>query len=127
MATNFVTLLWQSNGGGGDIVNYPLARLDRIASVKMTVLNKLLCYFRILPIPVPVNVLNTFQIRIFTFVWGSRGCRMARSTLYTPKESGRLGVLDFRKYNIVTQLRYFTHYRPDWVLPWFPRNFTRRS
>lgn len=97
-----------------------LSWMGRVASMKMMVLPKLLYYFRTLPISVPIEALRLFQTKIFNFIWGTKDSRLARTTMYAPKDLGGLGVPDVRKYYIAAQLTQLcqlrhNHYRPDWV------------
>lgn len=95
--------------------------MGRIASVKMTVLPRLLYYFLTLPIQVPVAGTCWFQSKILHYIWGTKGPRIAWATMYAPKDPGGLRVPQFQKYYLAAQLSqlyqlHSHHYCPDWVL-----------
>lgn len=85
--------------------------------MKMMVLPKILYYFKTLPI---VEALRQFQTKIFSFILGAKGSRLAQTTMFGPNDLGGLGLPDFLKYYIVVQLTqlcqlHYNHYRLDWL------------
>lgn len=67
--------------------------MGRIAG-KITVVTKLLYYFRTLPKAAPLEAIRKFQARIFNFIWGTEGSRLACTVMYAPKDLGGLEALD---------------------------------
>lgn len=59
--------------------------MGRIVFVKMTVLPKLLYYFRTLPILVPLAAIRQVQTKMFSYIWASKGSRLAQATMDAPK------------------------------------------
>lgn len=53
-----------------------------------------LYFFRTLLIQVPVNDTQWFQSKITQFIWGTKGPRIARATMYAPKDI--VGVPDLK-------------------------------
>ncbi|XP_069805749.1 ATP synthase subunit ATP5MJ, mitochondrial [Dendropsophus ebraccatus] len=58
-----------------------ISLLGRVASVKMTILPKLLYYFETLPVRVPLSELRAIQRDIFKFIWASRRHRIPKSVM----------------------------------------------
>lgn len=54
----------------------------RIASIKMTILPKILYCFMTLPVPIPLVQLRKLQTDLLNFTWNYKQHRVARSTLY---------------------------------------------
>lgn len=67
---------------------HQISLLGRVASVKMTILPKLLYLFQTLPIPVPYVQLRKLQADLVRFVWNYRRHRIPRSVLIA--SDGRL-------------------------------------
>lgn len=94
--------------------------MGRIAAVKMTVLPRVLYYFRSLPIPVPSTFFRKLLSLIYKFIWDNGDCRVAQATLYTSRWQGGPGVPHFLCYYRAAQLvqlyQVFSKtYQPDWV------------
>lgn len=97
-----------------------LSWLGRIHAIKMTLLPKLLYLFQSLLVKVSRLDLFRFQAKVITFIWGTKGHRLARSTLFAPRSGGGLGVPNFYAYYKAAQIMqlstvYSRHERPDWV------------
>lgn len=99
-----------------------LSWIGRIHAVKMTVLPKLLYYFRTLPLHVPSFFLHHLQSRILSFIWAYQRPRVSRPTLYRhDRLQGGLGVPNIAKCYQAAQISQLIllHATPDiplWVL-----------
>lgn len=78
--------------------------LDRVNSVKMTLLPRLLYFFRSLPIPLQKPHIEKFQSQVVHFIWGSKGYRGPKSVLFRSRHQGGLGVRILWKYYQAAQL-----------------------
>lgn len=97
-----------------------LSWLGRVNSVKMTLLPRILYLFRSLPIPIPKDQLQKFQSKIIKFIWGAKGHRIARETLFQARNKGGVGLLNLLWYHQAAQLSqisviYSKSDHPDWV------------
>lgn len=99
---------------------HKLSWLGRIHAIKMTLFPRILYLFRALPIAINRNHLKRFQGKIIKFIWGGKGYRFSRNTLYAPKSKGGLGLPELFKYYQAARLAqlstlYFRGEKPDWI------------
>ncbi|CAI9598733.1 unnamed protein product [Staurois parvus] len=85
-----------------------LSWIGRINSVKMTILSKLLYYFRTLPVRVPPNFFRLVQAKIMRFIWADKHPRVSRTTLFVHRLQAGLGVPNVTN-NIIRRAR-LPHY-----------------
>uniref|UniRef100_A0A8C5P7M4 Reverse transcriptase domain-containing protein n=1 Tax=Leptobrachium leishanense TaxID=445787 RepID=A0A8C5P7M4_9ANUR len=78
--------------------------LGCVHCVKMNLLPRLLYLFQALPSPVDPSDLRFLQSNIDAFVWRGGRRRVARSTLYRPRELGGLGLPNLQWYFQAAQL-----------------------
>lgn len=91
--------------------DYSLSWFGRINSIKMMWLQRLLYYFRTLPVAVPRGDIQRLQAEVMRFIWGHTRPRIQRRTLYTPKLMGVLGLPNLQAYYQsaqIAQLAYTT-------------------
>lgn len=98
-----------------------LSWIGRIHAVKMTILPKILYFFRTLPVQVPAFYLRLLQNRLLAFIWAHKRPRVSRSTLYAHRLQGGLGVPNVAKYYQAAQISqlsmlHATSDIPLWVL-----------
>ncbi|CAI9558365.1 unnamed protein product [Staurois parvus] len=70
----------------------------------MTVLPKLLYYFRTLPVRVPPHFLRLLQAKFMRFIWANKHPRVSRNTLFAHRLQGGLGVPNVTKYYQASQI-----------------------
>lgn len=97
-----------------------LTRLGRINTIKMTLLPRILYYFRALPIPVDNTRLKRFQANIVKYIWGKGGHRFSKAILFRPRSGGGLGLPNLLWYLQAAQLAqistvYSRWEHPDWI------------
>lgn len=90
-----------------------ISLLGRVASVKMTILSKLLYLFQILPIPVPYMQLRKLQVDLVCFVCNYKRHIIPCLVLLASRSDGELAFPDLVKYYQVTQLRTLTSWFPQ--------------
>lgn len=103
--------------------NLRLSWLGRVNSVKMTLLPCILYLFRSLPIPIWWDQLKRFQSKILRFIWGAKGHRIAKGTLYRlyrHRRRGGVGLPNLLWYYQVVQLSqlstiYSKSAHLDWI------------
>uniref|UniRef100_A0A8C5QNH5 Reverse transcriptase domain-containing protein n=1 Tax=Leptobrachium leishanense TaxID=445787 RepID=A0A8C5QNH5_9ANUR len=78
--------------------------LGRVHCIKMNLLPRLLYLFQALPSPIDPSDLRFLQSHIDAFVWRGGRRRVARSTLYRPRELGGLGLPNIQCYFQAAQL-----------------------
>ena len=83
---------------------HPPSWFGRLHSVKMNILPRLLYLFRTLPVILNHSDLKNFQRTLLRYMWGNKRPRVNKSTLYTPKCRGGLGLPDLQKYFHAAQL-----------------------
>lgn len=111
-----------------------ISLLGRIASIKMTILPKLLYLFQTLPIPVPHSHLSKLQSDLFKFTWNYKRHRIPRSVMMAARSDGGLAFPNLIKYYQATQLRAiaswftqrsynrWTEIEKIWLAPTHPNN-----
>lgn len=108
---------------GNDLTRWDhlgLSWLGTVNSVKMTLLPRILYLFRSLPILIPRDQLRRFQSKIIRFVWGTKGHRVAKKTLFKTRVQGGIGLPNLVWCHQAAQLSqlsviYFKIAHPDWV------------
>lgn len=83
---------------------HELSWLGRINSIKMTLLPRILYFFRSLPIPVNKLQLKKLHSKILKFTWGASSYQIPQHTLFLHKSKGGLGLPDLHKYYIAARL-----------------------
>lgn len=86
----------------------------------MILLPRILCYFHTLLVTIPATELRKFPAQLLKFIWGPKGHRLVWCTLYIPRDFGRLGVPDLKKYYRAAQLAqriqiYYKSYSSKWI------------
>ena len=76
----------------------------------MNVLPRLFYFFRTLPVSLPHNDLKQFKHKVLQFIWGDKRPRVNRSTLYTPRRKGGLGLLYLLKYFYAAQVAQLSRF-----------------
>lgn len=92
-----------------------ISLLGRIASVKMTILPKLIYLFQTLPIPVPHKHLRKLQSDLLKFTWNHKRHRISQSVMMAARSDGGIAFPNPIKYYQATKL----HAIASW--------FTKRS
>lgn len=82
-----------------------LSLFGRLATLKMTILPRLLYLFETLPIPIPSSHLKKLQGDLINFFWNYKRHCIARSVLYAPRNQGGLAFPNIAKYYLAAQLR----------------------
>lgn len=70
--------------------HYQISWLGLIASIKMTILPKILYCFQKLPVPIPLMQIRKVQADFLNFIWHHKQHRIARSTLFASRNEGGL-------------------------------------
>lgn len=83
---------------------YQNSCLERLNATKMRFLLKLLYYFQVLPISLPMIVLRVLHNKIMKFIWNTRKPKINKHTLYWNKPSGGLVVPPLLHYDRVAEL-----------------------
>lgn len=83
----------------------PISLSGRIASVKMSILPKLIYFLATLPFPIPLGVLKPFQADIIRFIWAHKLHQIPKSVLLAGKVRGGLEPPEIIKYYWTTQLQ----------------------
>uniref|UniRef100_A0A803K153 Reverse transcriptase domain-containing protein n=1 Tax=Xenopus tropicalis TaxID=8364 RepID=A0A803K153_XENTR len=82
-----------------------LSWFGKMATLKMTILPRLLYYFETLPVAIPRPALQSFQNLCYRYIWGGKRQRIRRQVLQRQRSQGGLGVPDFYNYYLATQSR----------------------
>lgn len=104
-----------------------LSWIGRINSMKMTILPKLLYYFRTLPVRVPSHFLRLLQNRIFQFIWANKHPGISRTTLLTQGVQGGPGIPNSAKYYLATQIAQLSLLRATFFFFYFPTVFIEQK
>uniref|UniRef100_A0A8C5MQM8 Reverse transcriptase domain-containing protein n=1 Tax=Leptobrachium leishanense TaxID=445787 RepID=A0A8C5MQM8_9ANUR len=83
---------------------YAISWVGRVNCIKMNVLPRLLYYFQTIPVALDPSDVRSMQGAIDNFVWAGRRHRVARATLYRPKQLGGLGLPSLFSYYYAAQL-----------------------
>lgn len=84
--------------------SFHISFLGRICAVKMTILPKLLYYFRALPINVPKSKLLYIQRIINKFIWAGKKPRCSYALMHRPQTSGGFGLPNIWLYFFSSQI-----------------------
>lgn len=112
--TKNLTKLYKSNYGEIDEnlrkdidrwSTYPMGLSDRIYTVKMNVLPRLLYLFLSLPVPIPPEQFFKWDKLISRFIWDGKKPRVKYSTLQLTKRKGGMALPNLKKYFQAAQLR----------------------
>uniref|UniRef100_A0A803TRG2 Reverse transcriptase domain-containing protein n=1 Tax=Anolis carolinensis TaxID=28377 RepID=A0A803TRG2_ANOCA len=90
--------------------NLNLSLLGRVATIKMTILPKILYLFQNIPIIRNNNLFKVWQWDISRFIWNNKKPRIKHSTMITPKNKGGVGLPDLRMYHEACAM--------DWLKEW---------
>uniref|UniRef100_A0A8C5N0D2 Reverse transcriptase domain-containing protein n=1 Tax=Leptobrachium leishanense TaxID=445787 RepID=A0A8C5N0D2_9ANUR len=101
---NYAPLLSQIKRDLENWDKYAISWMGRIYCIKMTVLPRLLYFFQALPIAIPPEDLHHLQRANDKFIWRGKRHRIARATLYRPKDAGGLGLPCLLSYYYAAQL-----------------------
>lgn len=91
--------------------------LGRVASVKMTLLPKLLYHFRVLPVLIPSYFFRAIQCRVYKYIWGPTRPRVLQTVLLRSRLAGGLGVPNFQYFYYTDQLAQLTLYHANVEMP----------
>uniref|UniRef100_A0A6I8Q4E7 Reverse transcriptase domain-containing protein n=1 Tax=Xenopus tropicalis TaxID=8364 RepID=A0A6I8Q4E7_XENTR len=98
---------------------YEISWIGRIHATRMTILPKVLYYFRTLPIGIPRSDIDRLQNQVMKFIWNARPPRVSKATMLSSRLKGGLGVPDIGKYYQAAQLSsiplLFANPPPKWV------------
>lgn len=83
-----------------------LSMYDRIETIKMNILPRLLFFFQSLPVEIPKKQFDEWNRLISRFVWRGQKPRVRFSTLQLPKEQGGMSLPCLEDYYKAAQLRY---------------------
>lgn len=70
-------------------------------------------------LPYPPWLIKATDRIIFTYLWGTKGEQIKRTTLYLPKCFGRLGIFNVTKQNLAMRTKLVAHVvNPNYKLKW---------
>uniref|UniRef100_A0A8C5M4V5 Reverse transcriptase domain-containing protein n=1 Tax=Leptobrachium leishanense TaxID=445787 RepID=A0A8C5M4V5_9ANUR len=101
---NFPPLLSQLKKDLESWSKYAISWVGRVHCIKMNVLPRLLFFFQALPCALPSEDIRLLQSTIDHFIWQGKRHRIARATLYRPKDAGGLGLPCLFSYYYAAQL-----------------------
>lgn len=86
----------------------------------MTLLLRILYFFRALPIPIIKTQLQRLQSKMIEFIWGQKGHQLSKTTIFRAKNKDGLGVPILLWYYQAAQLTqlstiYSCTAHPDWI------------
>lgn len=110
---NYPSLLNTIKNDLGHISSHELSWIGRIATFKMTVLPKILYYFRTIPIILPDHFFITIDKILRKYIWAGKIARLSYSTLQKQKQKGGMGFPNIRNYYVAALL--------DQAKSWFTR------
>lgn len=98
----------------------PISRIGRINVLKMLVMPKLLYYFEILPVPIPMAQLKLLKRWFLNFIWKDGAHRVASSVIFSRRGQGGMGAPDIHKYYLASYL----HVMVSWASMHPPNRWT---
>lgn len=117
--SNYLPLFSQINSLLKIWSSYHISFLGRICAFKMTILPKLLYYFRALPINVPKTRLESLQREINRFIWNNKKPRCSYNLMHRPQDRGGLGLPNLWLYFLATRLVQMAQWSsPDTNISW---------
>lgn len=82
----------------------PISWIGRINVLKMSVMPKLLYFFLMLPVPIPMAQLKLLKRWYLNFIWKDGAHRVASLVIFFPRGQGGLGTPDIHKYYLASHL-----------------------
>lgn len=85
--------------------SYLMGLNERIRTIKMNILPRLLYLFQSLPVDIPDTQFNKWDKLISRFLWQGKRPRIGYSTLQIPKDRGGMALPNLKEYFQAAQLR----------------------
>lgn len=95
----------------------PLSWFGRIATIRKTYLPKLLYYFRVLPVHVPLHIICIHQRKVMQFIWGSTRPRINKRVMYARRIRGGLSVPNLQAYYTAAAIAPLSHLHEKQQMP----------
>lgn len=92
---------------------HSISLLGRVATVKMSVLLRILYLFQTIPAQPPRGLLPNLQCMIHHFIWGDAKPRLRLETSYLPPTEGGLGIPNLVDYFRATQIRFMLEWHRE--------------
>ena len=107
---NYLPLFSQIRSLLSSWFSYHISFLGRICAFKMTILPKLLFYFRALPINVPKSRIDALQREINKFIWYNKKPRCSYILMYESQPKGGLGLPHLWAYFLAARLTHIVQW-----------------